>query len=264
MSRLAPKSPKSVAHWERQRAEADAVFARGSRPHVSDQNPLVRYLVRWRILTGIQRMTSALEGRLAAQASFLVLCAGEGLEGSILADLGYQDVTVSDISEHGVRAATERDKRLKGLVANLEHSDIPDASYDVVIVQDALHHLQNPVLGFTEMLRIARHGAMFFEPHRSLVGAAIGRKWERNGEAVNYVFRWSRAMIQDVASSYLGPGGFTNLSFSYWHHNLALNKAGRLLGGGSAGMLAVRALKITLNGLLGRAGNQVCGMIIKR
>ena len=134
---------------------------------------------------------------------------------------------------------------------------------DVTVVQDGLHHLQNPVHAFTEMLRISSVGVMFFEPHDSLVGRLIGTRWERHGNAVNYVFRWTRRLVEDVASSYLGEHSFVNLSFGFWHHNVVLERLARPLGR-KLGLAVVRGFKGSFDRVLAAAGNQFCGLVLKK
>jgi ubiquinone/menaquinone biosynthesis C-methylase UbiE len=63
------------------------------------------------------------------------------MEGSILCDLGFTNVTVSDLADNGVNAAMDRDKRLKGIVLNAERTNLPSQSFDIASVQDGLHHL---------------------------------------------------------------------------------------------------------------------------
>jgi hypothetical protein len=134
----------------------------------------------------------------------------------------------------------------------------------VVIVQDVLHHLPRPVNGFTEMLRIARHAALFLEPHDSLPGRFVGTTWEQNGDAVNYVFRWTKSLVQDITCSYLGNDQFVNASFSFWHHNPALGRLGRILGGGRFALRSISVCKAVANLLLASEGNQFCGLVIKQ
>lgn len=252
-----------MEHWQRQKLEHDAVFAASPRPHVATTNPVVRYVSEWRMKEGVRRLQKASNGRLTQHSSILVMCSGLGFEGSFLCDIGYQNVTVSDISDIGVQEATRGDHRLKGLTLNAENVELPDRVFDVVIVQDGLHHLQSPVRGFTEMLRIAKVGVMFLEPHDSLVGNLIGTKWEKNGEAINYVFRWTSKLVEDVTSSYLGEGNFRNLSFSFWHH-YSLVVPGKLLGGGIFAATMLGAAKSLLDFLLGRWGNQFCGLVVRK
>jgi ubiquinone/menaquinone biosynthesis C-methylase UbiE len=250
-------------HAQRQQAQSDLRFAHGSREHVTSTDPTVQYLVRWRLSEAVRRLRRHAPHAVSEGSSVLVLCAGEGFEGTVLCDLGFRDVTVSDISEAGVRAARERDPRLNTLQLSAEAADLPDGSFELVVIQDGLHHLQNPVRGFTEMLRIASRAALFLEPHDSLVGRVIGTAWEVNGEARNYVFRWDRRLVHDVAASYLGTDAFNNLSFSFWHHNVHYARLAERLGGGSASLRTIKVLKGVLDAPLGRFGNQFCGLLVK-
>jgi SAM-dependent methyltransferase len=216
----------------------------------------------WRINTAINHL-EACAGQLDRNVAFLVLCAAEAREASVLCDRGFTNVTVSDISSVALEIALKRDPRLRGQVLSAECLEVADASFDVVFVQDGLHHLRSPIQGFTEMLRVARIAAIFLEPHDSFVGRVLGTKWERNGDAVNYVFRWSKKLVGDVASSYLGDGQFQNASFSFWHHNPVLARLGTTLGGGSGAIALLRGLKFLFNSALSRQGNQFCGMVVR-
>ena len=253
-----------ASHLQKQKAERNSQIQAGATAYVNSNDTLVKYLIEWRLKEGMRRLTKTAKAQISNVSQILVMCAGVGYEGSILCNIGFENVTISDISDVGVAAALERDQRLKGLVLNAESTNLEDNSFDVVIVQDGLHHLQSPVQGLTEMLRISSLGVLFVEPHDSLVGNSIGLKWEKNGEAVNYVFRWKKKLIEDVASSYLGPDSFDNLSFCFWHHNIAFAKLGGVLGGGTRGIYAVRAAKAILDTALPGIGNQICGLILKR
>jgi len=250
-------------HTQKQRAAFDAGYA-VVRSHVESTDPATRYIVDSRLAAALARLRAHAGSRLSNSSSVLFSCAGEGGEASLCRGLGYGDVTFTDISPVAVESGLARDPRLKGFAGNAEALNIADASYDIVIVQDGLHHLQSPVRGFTEMLRVARVGTIFIEPHQSLVGDLIGTKWERNGPAVNYVFRWSRSLVEDIASSYLGPDSFDNLSFSYWHHNMVFARLAKAVGEGQRGVSAVKAAKGILDTTAGRFGNMFSGIVLKR
>jgi SAM-dependent methyltransferase len=249
-------------HLFRQRQFIEQQLACGPRSHTVATDKMTRYIVRWRMEEAIRRLFRA-DATLSYTCSVLVLCAAEGYEGTVLADMGFTDVTVSDLSEGAARIAVSRDSRLKARVLNAEETGLPAQSYDIVVVQDGLHHLQRPVQGFTEMLRVASRVVIFLEPHVSLVARLIGTKWETNGVAVNYVFRWTNSLVQDVGSSYLGRGAFRNLSFSCWHHNIVFAKAGERLGGGPFAIACIRLVKAGMDFFLSRMGNQFCALIIK-
>jgi 2-polyprenyl-3-methyl-5-hydroxy-6-metoxy-1,4-benzoquinol methylase len=259
-----PQPAHEAEHAERQRGWADALYSEGPRVHVTTSDPLVQYLVTWRVRTVIRKLKEFCGDRFDLNSPVLLMCCGEGLEGSVLCDLGYRNVTVSDISSRGVDLATARDSRLTGIVLDAEQVSVAHGSYDLVLVQDGLHHLRSPVAGFTSMLAAARICAAFLEPHRSVVGRLFGTRWERNGDAVNWVFRWDKPLVEQIASSYLGPDAFDNLSFSFWHHNLVLERFCRVIGGRRGGVAVAGMVKATLDLAAGRFGNQFCGFVIKR
>jgi SAM-dependent methyltransferase len=252
-----------MKHSELQKSRTDNYFANGPRRFVVSPDPLTEYLINWRLREAVNRMMKFVDGRLSKRSRILVLCAADGYEGSLLHDLGFEDVTVSDISPVAVKVALERDPRLKGIALNAEETGLDDASFDLVVAQDALHHLQRPVQGLTEMLRISRCGVIFFEPHDSFVGNAIGTRWEIHDEARNFVFRWRKKLVEDVASSYFGAPSFENLSFSFWHHNVMFGKLCKVLGGGRTSVYAVRLIKTFLDAILPGMGNQLCGLVVK-
>jgi hypothetical protein len=249
-------------HLARQKEWMEQALAAGPRQHTVATDAMTLYLVRWRLKEALRRLLQADED-ITCASSVLVLCAAEGHEGSVLMDRGLLDVTVSDLSDAVVGVAVRRDPRLKARVLNAEETGLPAESFDIVVIQDGLHHLQRPVHGFTEMLRIASRAVIFLEPHDSLVGRLIGTKWETNGPAVNYVFRWTKRLVRDISCSYLGRNTFQTLSFSFWHHNIVLDKVGQRLGGGVFAISCIRAVKAFMDFLLPAMGNQFCGLVIK-
>ena len=251
------EDPRSQTH-----VDAQAQFT--NRQHACDtagvQLPdLDRYLRDSRLQSALNRLSAITQFR-PEQWSVLVLCSGRGSEASQLADLGFARVTASDISEAAVAYLTESDKRLEGLVLNAQDTKLKASSYDLVIVQDGLHHLPNPVSGFTEQLRLARRAALFLEPHDSFAGRLVGREWEVNGEAVNYVFRWSRRLVDQVSSSYFGSSKFVNGSYAFWHHNLLMARLLRPFGPDHSVHMA-RIGKRLADSVAGNLGNQFCGLV---
>jgi hypothetical protein len=255
------RSSGEEQHRKLQTQWTEQMLSAGPRRHTRAADPLTLYLVGWRLKLAMRKVFQA-AGDITNSSSVLVLCAAEGYEGTLLMDMGLRDVTVSDLSDAVAEVAVRRDPRLKARALNAEETGLPARSYDIVVVQDGLHHLQRPVQGFTEMLRIASRAVIFLEPHDSPIGRLIGTRWERNGPAVNYVFRWTRRMVGDVASSYLGQGASRNLSFSFFHHNVVLAKAGRWLGSGAFAVACIASAKACMGFLLPGMGNQFCGLVI--
>jgi ubiquinone/menaquinone biosynthesis C-methylase UbiE len=192
------------------------------------------------------------------------VCGGVGGEGTFFANQGFLDVTVSDLSEKAMELCHRFDERLKTRVLNAEDmSEVADGSYDIVVVQDGLHHLPRPVLGFTEMLRVARTAVVVIEPHSGLVAKAIGREWEVEGDAVNYVFRWNQSILEQATRSYLLQEDADVIACRFFDHNLVVNRAvSKLPLPRNAQLLAAK----TIYGLLrpiAPMGNMMVGIVVK-
>lgn len=247
-----------------QRAAMDAQYsdrleARWSFHYTTD--PLVRYVRdrRLRVALGILKEKGRLDPR---HQSVLLVCGGVGGEGTFLSDFGFEDVTVSDLSEQALDICRRLDPRLSTMTLNTEDmAELSDNSYDLVLVQDGLHHLPRPVLGFTEMLRVARVAAIVIEPHVSAVGSLIGKEWEAHGEAVNYVFRWNRSILEQATRSYLLDKDSAVIPRRLWDHNLAISKATTRLPG-RLQLRAAKAIYATLRPF-NRFGNMMVGVVLK-
>jgi ubiquinone/menaquinone biosynthesis C-methylase UbiE len=93
-------------------------------------------------------------------------------------------VTVTDFSQHALEICRERDPRLETRLEDAEHHDLPDESFDIVLVQDGLHELRRPTIGLTEMLRLSRVITIVIEPYdgnrRTAVRDAVGSARRRH------------------------------------------------------------------------------------
>lgn len=228
--------------------------------HYTD-DPVTRYLRDRRLRTALRILEQ--HGRLDPDhQSVLVVCGGVGGEGTFLRKFGFSRVTVSDLSEEALAKCRRFDPQLSTLRLNAEDmKELEDASYDLVFVQDGLHHLPRPPLGFTEMLRVARVAAVVIEPHYGLVGRAIGTEWEVHGDAVNYVFRWNRPMLEQVTRSYLLSRHSTVTAHRMWDHALVLSRLADRL----PARLRLSAIKAAYACLrpANRAGNMMIGVAVK-
>jgi ubiquinone/menaquinone biosynthesis C-methylase UbiE len=191
----------------------------------------------------------------------LVVCGGVGGEGTFFADKGFESVTNSDFSENALRLCNRFDPRLKTLQLNAERLDLPDGSYDLVVVQDGLHHLSRPVLGYTEMLRVSRKATVVIEPHTGIVARSIGTEWERHGEEVNYVFRWNRSIFEQSAKSYLLQSPCHIAAMRLWDHNSAVAGLARRFPK-PVNVIVAKTVYAIL-GLFPRLGNMMIGVVIK-
>lgn len=181
------------------------------------KDPLTRFLRDRRLNTALRILRDQGQTNLECRR-ILVICAGVGGEGTFFRRAGFSDVTVSDFSAEALDRCRTLDPALGTLQLDAEQIDLPDNSYDIVVVQDGLHHLPRPVLGFTEMLRVARDAVVLIEPHAGLVGRIVGRTWEVQGQAINYVFRWNRLLVEQAVRSYLLSRDATIIAHRMWDH----------------------------------------------
>jgi ubiquinone/menaquinone biosynthesis C-methylase UbiE len=252
---------KTVAqkeHFEQQYHVRDAAHW----SYHDTKDPLIRYLRDRRLRIGIDRVLRTL-GRSAADLDALVVCGGVGGEGTFLANAGFRSVTVSDFSQSALDFCRERDPRLLTKLLDAEQLTLPADSYDIVLVQDGLHHLQRPTLGFTEMLRVARTAVVVIEPHTGIVARLLGTKWETEGSSVNWVFRWNADTLTQITNSFCPTERCQVVPVRIWDHNVVLGKVARAFGGKAVGLHVVKILYGVLDACFWWAGNMMVGIVFK-
>ena len=248
---------------QEQRDAFERIFAaEASRWNFHDtKDPFIRYL-RDRRLHLVLRHLRQMIGEPLESMSVLVVCGGVGGEASFFANQGFKDVTNTDFSSNALEMCHLRDGRLKTLEVNAEAVVLPDESYDLVIVQDGLHHLPRPALGLNEMIRVARRGLAVLEPHTGLVAKAIGTEWERHGDAVNFVFRWNHELFRQVILSQCLERPLQVRSLRLWDHNSVIRKLVSPLGGKGCSLTAAKALYGGLTPF-NNLGNNFIGLMSK-
>jgi SAM-dependent methyltransferase len=229
------------------------------------KEPLTRYIRDRRIKIGVQRAMKV-SGSTPQEWDVLVVCGGVGGEGTLLANLGFRSVTVSDFSANALEICQVRDPRLKTAVVNAEAIELPENSFDLVLVQDGLHHLPRPMLGYTEMLRVARRAVIVIEPHAGLVGRIIGTTWEKHDDEVNYVFRWNQLMLEEPARSLLLDSATDIRAIRIWDHCMTVVRLAEKLrlGNGRAAVFAAKCFYAALNIPFSRLGNMMVGVVVKK
>ena len=194
--------------------------------------------------------------------SVLVVCGGVGEEGILLRARDFSDITISDISDEALEICRAANPDFKTAVANTEDMrGFLDGSYDIVVVQDGLHHLQRPVQGYTEMLRVARLAVVVIEPHHGAVGRLLGTTWEQDRGALNYVFRWNRLILEQATHSYLLSSETTVVCRRLWDHALTMSRLVDRFPE-HARLPVARALYGILDPLR-FAGNMMVGVVVK-
>ena len=222
-------------------------------------NQLIRYLRDRRLHKGLNFLKK--NHRDITDWSVLVVCGGVGGEGIFFIKNGFKSVTVSDISENSLTTCNLFEPSITTIMLNGESLDLLDNSYDLVVVQDGLHHLPRPVSGFTEMLRVARKAIIVIEPYDSLIGNLIGTEWEIHGDSVNFVFRWNKKMVVQTVKSMLLKKFATIKVIRFWDHGLMVSKiVGKLPKFLQLTCAkAIYALLSTLN----VAGNMMVAVVVK-
>jgi SAM-dependent methyltransferase len=213
-------------------------------------------LYRWLIA---EKLRLALEGVGSRGATALVVCCGSGMDAELVAHRGYK-VVACDISLGAARRTRTRADRhgveIDTVVADAERLPFRDASFDIALVHDGLHHLERPELAVAEMARVARRAVSISEP----AAAGVTRLAVRLGlaldveEAGNYVIRFEPSALARL----LEGQGFRRLRAHryamYYKHAPGL--AVRVLSHALLLRLAVSAFRVA-NALGGRWGNKM-------
>jgi len=187
---------------------------------------LTRYLRDRRLHKGLDFLKSQFSETALNSWRVLVVCGGVGGEGFFFLRNGFKDVSSSDFSSNSLEIAQKLDPThsLKTILINAEDVGLPDGSFDLVVVQDGLHHLPRPSLGFTEMLRVASKAIIVIEPYNSAVGNMIGTEWEQHGDAINFVYRWDRFMVEQTVKSYLLKHFGKIKVIRLWDHTISIRR----------------------------------------
>lgn len=95
------------------------------------------------------------------------LTIGDGRFGTDACYLLSQGVEAhaTDITDEVLREAAARGFIRSYSAENAEKLSFADLSFDWVLCKESLHHFPRPMLGFYEMLRVARHGLVLMEPN---------------------------------------------------------------------------------------------------
>ena len=105
-------------------------------------------------------------------------------------------VAQMNAEEEGV---AERVRYLPGVVEQMEH--ISDASYDLVISRDSLHHWNDPVAGFREIARVVKpDGQVYLRDSRRDLG--FGAKLFVNMIGWLFVGKMAKHWKSSIAASY--------------------------------------------------------------
>lgn len=146
--------------------------------------------VRWLIESKFHRALRLLGHVTSTDA--LCVCGGSGMDAEWLARLGVRP-TILDISPEALARARIRAQR-HGFTATLVRGDaarlpFSDQSFNMALVHDGLHHLDDPYCALDEMARVAKHELVVMEPAsaaltRLAVAVGLAADVEPAGNAV--------------------------------------------------------------------------------
>jgi SAM-dependent methyltransferase/uncharacterized protein YbaR (Trm112 family) len=239
---------EQAAHFDDAVAEAFEI----SRPHGTPR--LYQFFMAEKFRRAMGPIRPNLDGVVA-----LTVCGGSGMDAEFLARRGAR-VIASDLSVGAALRTRERARRysldITPIVADIELLPFADASVDLVLVHDGLHHLLDPERGLAEMARVAKSWVSISEPARAAataIAVRAGISLERE-EAGNRVARLDPA---DVIGT-LRDAGFESVVADryamFYRH-----EPGRIFGLLSRRWIfpLVRAGWRVANKVVGRYGNKV-------
>lgn len=162
--------------------------------------------------------TSVIDEFISDRNSSVLVCGGGALDADTFRNLGFHDVTISNLDD---RMTGAEYAPFKWAFENAEQLSFDDGSFDYVVIHDAVHHAQSPHRVLTEMYRVSRKGLVVVESRDSalLIVAEKLRlisNYEQlavfysdckyggvnNSEIPNYVYRWTEREIEKTIRAY--------------------------------------------------------------
>jgi SAM-dependent methyltransferase len=162
----------------------------------------------------------------------VLVVAGGAADRDVLSELGFRDVTITNVDESGSGHEPYRWNH-----EDAEALSYADEAFDWTIVSAGLHHCRSPHRALLELYRVARVGILALESRDStLVRAAIRvgliDRYEltavaanefraggvQNGVVPNYVFRWTEREVEKTIASYAPHARHTFV----WFHEMEL------------------------------------------
>jgi len=137
--------------------------------------------------------------------SILVASCGWGLDLYYLEKIySFSQVFISDIELERVARTISVFDYAKGVVSDNHKLSFKDNSIDYVFVSTSLHHLEEPLRGLYELLRVARCGLIVIEPNDTWLTRLFEKLgWAREYEIVhgNYVYRFDKRDVAKISKA---------------------------------------------------------------
>lgn len=152
------------------------------------------------------------------KSSSILICGAGSLDRSVFLELGFTDVTISNLD---TRIGPNVYEPYKWKFENAEALSFLDASFDYVVIHAAVHHASLPHKLLTEMYRVSRKGLLAFESRDSLTMRILERfsltqvyehaavyyndcsyGGRNNSDIPNFVYRWTEREIEKTIQTF--------------------------------------------------------------
>ena len=221
----------------------------------------------------------------------ILVVGGGNIDIVLLETAGFTNVTLSNMTSS---ALARTDRQNSASLLNAEALALADEAYDVVFAHDVLHHCYTPHKAVREMMRVAKHCVIFFDPNdsafmRTLLRLRFSFPYETGivaalnysgggvmGSAIpNYVYRWTPRELEKTANCAMPARIIKTVGYPYWDflvtkEGLELRRETRIGSitraiGANNFIRLLRAAQFLLNlwGPIRGQGNKFCGVIVK-
>jgi len=148
----------------------------------------------------------------------ILICGAGNLDKQVFLDLGFSDVTLSNLDE---RIDDGEYAPFKWKHENAEALSFNNSAFDYVIAHAAIHHTFSPHKVLTEMYRVAKRGLLAFESRDSILMRFLERSQltqvyeyaavyyndckyggANNTETPNFIYRWTEREIEKTIQAY--------------------------------------------------------------
>lgn len=165
------------------------------------RNPLRRYFIN-------QYLQTVAELAYLAQANrILDVGCGEGFVIQYLHNyLSDPILSGIDIEPGVLKVAIYQNPSSNFALAGAYHLPFPSHSYDLVLCNEVLEHLDTPETALQEIKRVGTRHFIFSvprEPHFRLANMAAGANWSRWGDDADHCQRWTRNQFIQMISQQL-------------------------------------------------------------
>lgn len=147
--------------------------------------------------TLLKRFLKQLSDEVKAVKASSIADAGCG-EGFVIGQLMQAGVSVPmagvDLSEEAIRIATERFPKASFKVGSIYSMPYKDKSYDLVLCNEVLEHLDKPIDAVKELIRVSKKYVICSVPHEPwfMMGSLAGGKYiSRFGNHPEHVNHWT-------------------------------------------------------------------------